>query len=741
MASKQRELANASANAVVDSSDSSDDEPLFQAPPKRRGLPATHRRRLPQKPVGQRAKRRFVSSDESDDEPVATPQRPRPPARVASVTRPNPVARRRDKSFIVDSHTPRTPARPQIRKRARPLQRRPATPPAKKRRVHRSKVSDYPQKAMPLVPLEPVLGAPKWWEVEPYKGATKWKSLDHNGILFPPPYKQHHVKILYDGRPVDLDPQQEELASFYAMKLETPWVKKKAFNKNFFAEFRRLLIERKAEIRHPEICDFKKLNFRPIYEHHMREREAEKQRKKAPAYRAKLKQDKADLDEIYGYAIVDGVREKVGNYRVEPPGLFLGRGDHPKAGMLKKRLRPSQITINIGHGSALPPCPVPGEQWGAIVHDPTVTYIAKWVENINQSHKMVYLHASSRFKGQADMAKYDKARKLKTHIGRIRADYERKLKSPQLSHRQLATCMYIIDRLSIRVGNEKDTDEEADTVGVCSFRVEHLSKFERTEDGLCKVTLDFLGKDSMRYLNTVDLPQLVYKNMRQFTRNKKADQDVFEKIDPSMINDYLKSHMDGLSAKVFRTHNASVTLEQELQKLENFQLADQRANITVDSTVHEKKYFYDVCNKEVAILCNHKRTVNQESFNKSTARLDEKIEKAEAKIKELNRKIALASGRAKPKNSEERSWSNKDPDTFRGQRDRKQAALDKLKMNKSLKHENKEVALGTSKINYMDPRITVAFCKRMELPIEKVFNKALLDKFPWAMAVSPDYKF
>jgi len=41
----------------------------------------------------------------------------------------------------------------------------------------------------------------------------------------------------------------------------------------------------------------------------------------------------------------------------------------------------------------------------------------------------------------------------------------------------------------------------------------------------------------------------------------------------------------------------------------------------------------------------------------------------------------------------------------------------------------------------MDPRITVAFCKKMELPIEKVFSKALMDKFPWACAEAPTYKF
>ncbi|KAL2330551.1 hypothetical protein Fmac_018132 [Flemingia macrophylla] len=36
------------------------------------------------------------------------------------------------------------------------------------------------------------------------------------------------------------------------------------------------------------------------------------------------------------------------------------------------------------------------------------------------------------------------------------------------------------------------------------------------------------------------------------------------------------------------------------------------------------------------------------------------------------------------------------------------------------KEDLKTVALGTSKINYLDPRITVAWCKRHEVPIEKM---------------------
>ena len=41
-------------------------------------------------------------------------------------------------------------------------------------------------------------------------------------------------------------------------------------------------------------------------------------------------------------------------------------------------------------------------------------------------------------------------------------------------HRSVA--VYFIDKLALRAGNEKDSDETADTVGCCSLRVEHLSK-------------------------------------------------------------------------------------------------------------------------------------------------------------------------------------------------------------------------------------------------------------------------
>ena len=70
-----------------------------------------------------------------------------------------------------------------------------------------------------------------------------------------------------------------------------------------------------------------------------------------------------------------------------------------------------------------------------------------------------------------------------------------------------------------------------------------------------------------------------------------------------------------------------------------------------------------------------------------------------------------------------------------------QEDIKKLEVDIRSRDENKEVALGTSKINYIDPRISVAWCKRCEVPIDKVFAKTLRDKFNWAMAAPPDFKF
>ena len=79
--------------------------------------------------------------------------------------------------------------------------------------------------------------------------------------------------------------------------------------------------------------------------------------------------------------------------------------------------------------------------------------------------------------------------------------------------------------------------------------------------------------------------------------------------------------------------------------------------------------------------------------------------------------------------------------SIKGRISKKKEQLSRLQVQTRSKEDLKTVALGTSKINYLDPRITVAWCKRQEVPIEKIFNKSLITKFHWAMDIEPEFKF
>jgi DNA topoisomerase I len=119
----------------------------------------------------------------------------------------------------------------------------------------------------------------------------------------------------------------------------------------------------------------------------------------------------------------------MGNYNMEPPGLFRGRGEHPRTGALKKRCFAESVDINLSLDACVPRCSLPGHAWGSVRHDPLVTWLCGWQENVQQQHKYVMLAASSSFKGKSDLEKYDKAIRLANHIERVRKDYTAKIKS------------------------------------------------------------------------------------------------------------------------------------------------------------------------------------------------------------------------------------------------------------------------------------------------------------------------
>ncbi|KAK4779116.1 hypothetical protein SAY86_006644 [Trapa natans] len=547
-------------------------------------------------------------------------------------------------------------------------------------------------------------------------GQKKWTSLEHNGVIFPPPYKPHGVKILYKGKPVDLTPEQEEVATMFAMMKDTDYMQKDKFKENFWNDWKKILGSKHA-IQKLELCDFS-----PIYDWYQLEKEKKKQMTKDE--KNAIKEEKLNQEEKYMWAIVDGVKEKVGNFRVEPPGLFRGRGEHPKMGKLKRRIHPSDITINIGKGATIPECPIPGQRWKEVRHDNTVTWLAFWNDPINpKEFKYVFLAASSSLKGQSDKEKYEKARMLKNYIHNIRTAYTKNFTSKDATKRQIAVATYLIDKLALRAGNEKD-DDEAETVGCCTLKVENVKAISPNS-----LEFNFLGKDSIRYENTVEVELPVYKAILQFQAGKKPGDPLFEELDTGKLNAHLKELMPGLTAKVFRTYNASITLDGMLNR------------DTKEGDVAEKVGVYNRANKEVAIICNHQRSISK-SHAAQMEKLTEKINELKDNLKELKVDLDRArKGKPPLKDSEGKQKKNMSSESIQKKMTQIEAKIEKMERDKNNKEDLKTVALGTSKINYLDPRITVAWCKRHEVPIEKMFNKSLLAKFSWAMDVEPDFRF
>eukprot|EP00057_Strongylocentrotus_purpuratus_P019907 XP_011674381.1 PREDICTED: DNA topoisomerase I, mitochondrial-like isoform X1 [Strongylocentrotus purpuratus] len=553
----------------------------------------------------------------------------------------------------------------------------------------------------------------EWWKETPHPEGVKWMFLEHTGPLFAPPYEPlpNSVKFFYDGEEMKLSEEAEEVAGFYARMIEHDYTTKDVFNNNFYRDWKKVMTHEEKAI----IKDMKKCNFKQIHAYYQRKSEERKAMSKEEKQENKRKNE--EIQKEYGFCSFDGHKEKIGNFRVEPPSLFRGRGEHPQTRSAQEGIGPEDVIINCSKDSKWP-IPPEGHKWKKVIHENSVTWLASWTENIQGAIKYVMLNPSSRIKGEKDWAKYETARKLKESVDRIRNEYREDWKSKEMRVRQRAVALYFIDKLALRAGNEKEEGETADTVGCCSLRVEHIQLYEEQDGMEFVVKFDFLGKDSIRYENSVPVEKRVFKNLKLFTENKKGEDNLFDRLNTSILNKYLQELMEGLTAKVFRTYNASSTLQNQLVELTD-----------ADDSVTAKMLSYNRANRAVAVLCNHQRAAPK-TFDKQMENLQEKIDKKHLDIKEAKKGLKAIKSEYKNSRNEKLKLAM---EKKAKQVERLVEQLAKLEMKATDKEENKEIALGTSKLNYLDPRISVAWTKKWDVPIEKVYNKTQRDKFRWAV--------
>jgi DNA topoisomerase-1 len=528
-------------------------------------------------------------------------------------------------------------------------------------------------------------------------GTPQWTVLQHNGPMFPPSYIPHKVPVIINNMQMVLEPLSEEYATMFAKFIDTPYMTNPHFKKNFWKDF-------KPTLGSIKVNNIDEIDFTLIKKYLEKEKQKKAEMSKEQKEMLKKKQD--EENEPYKFCIIDGVQQQVGNFKIEPPGIFLGRGTHPKIGRIKKRIMPEDITINLSKDAKIP-IPLKGHKWGKITHDREVIWLSSWKEEITGKTKYIFTSLDSFFKSKSDMDKFDLAKKLKKTVSTIRSDYISQLTSNDMKKSQLATALYFIDELSLRVGGSKDTKEEADTVGVTSLRVEHLTLLENN-----MIKLDFLGKDSVRYCKKVLVIPQVYKNLQTFIKGKRNKDDLFNHINSSALNEYLNSIMKGLTAKVWRTYNASLLFQKEIDKIKEENIK----NIDPNEKLNYLISMFNQANTAVALLCNHQKNVNESA--------DNLINKIDDRLKELKKKKKEYEGK---KNNEKIKKIN--------------IKIKSLKLKKETKLKMKNVSLGTSKNNYIDPRIIFAFIKKFDIPPEKLFTKVLLKRFEWASKVDKDYRF
>ena len=608
-----------------------------------------------------------------------------------------------------------------------------------------------------------------------------WKTLEHNGIVFPPDHERKGFKVRVRGAELVPTLEQEEMLYQWARKRGTPYIDDPKFQENFTSDFAETLDKPLRDVSYADL-DLAEAYALVDRERDARELLTREERKKIAAAR---KEERDKLKAKYGTAMIDGNSVDVGNYMAEPPGLFIGRGEHPLRGHWKPRIRPEDVTLNLGRGAPVPALEN-GGSWKAIVHNNTATWLATWTDRLTHKSKYIWLADTAEIKQSMDAAKYDKARMLSTKIDEIRSRMIEDLSDPKML--KIATACYLIYRTSMRVGDEKGKDE-ADTVGATTLRREHV----RIDADA--VHLDFLGKDSVRWQETIAATgsdRQFRDNMERIVADKADKDELFDGITSRTVNAYYSKIVPGLSAKVFRTYLASQVVAAYLREHDD----------VAGETAHKKLYHAKLANLEAAVKCNHKRTIPK-TFEQSLQKKKDALAAAKAKPVDIEgeqrkkderiasmkaqaaaaakrfseadarRKATLekaASRKAKGEQDEAKkrkriaeleARQKKASRDYKASRAKKLAAIKKararptraeleavrkkdrverMELQVDLASRTKDYNTGTSLRNYIDPRLFKAWIDEVGAEWSKLYTASLQRKFLWVRDAKFDWK-
>jgi DNA topoisomerase-1 len=530
------------------------------------------------------------------------------------------------------------------------------------------------------------------------------KSLKHNGIYIPP-YDLKGFNIKIQGQKITLTEKSEPMAVAWVRRTLSTTIAPpdQIFIKNFMKEFLEQLKKENNTTKNldtfttkyleninkttptqtnnekqPYEIDFSEIK-KFILDEKAKKEALTKEDKKAQAEERKIK--RLEMREKFGYAEVDGHKLEVANWTAEPSCLFAGRGDHPQRGRWKEGPNQENITLNISPDA-------PKLKGWKTIWEPDSMYVAKWVDKLTDKVKYVWFSDNAFLKQTREKEKFQKAENLGKQIEQVEKHINKTLEAKEAERRKVATVAWLIFAVNLRVGDEKDPDE-ADTVGAITLRDEHVSIKGNM------VTFDFLGKDSVQWIKTIEAPPQVIKNLEEFKKDK-TKQYLFEGIDSKKVSRFLSEKVPKLTAKVFRTWKCTKTLKEELDK----------SGITKADPEYKKNHAAKMANLKVAEVANHKRKI--------PPTFDERVKQKEEKLK--NMQIQLETKKTEGKKIESL-----------------ETRIEKAKLELELTKLTREYNLGTSLKSYIDPQAYVKWAKKVKFDIIKFYPTTLRNKFSWAL--------
>lgn len=485
------------------------------------------------------------------------------------------------------------------------------------------------------------------------------KSLVHNGVLFPKEYEPKY----FDKK---LSPLAEEMLYNYALKYNSEYVKDTIFNNNFYSCLKLELPKEYLTKKFPD--DYKQLILK-IVNYTNSHKLTDEQKLANKEIREKNKKK-------YGFAKVNGIKEPLGNYNVEPPGIFIGRGNNSYMGLWKYRIYPKDVIINFIPEKETDKVPKPNikGEWKDIIHNNNITYIARYIENIGNildNPKEVRFGSTSTIIQKSDLEKFEKGNELLNNWEKVQKHI---IKNIQTS--ECALIAWLIQFTSIRIGSE---ETENGVVGASTLKVKNIN----IKDDILQ--LNFSGKDSIEYNNTFKVPKYIINAFNKIIKDKKEDDNLFS-VSSKQVNEFLNECLPGLTAKVFRTAWA--------KKL----MLDNPIEIKKSWPVDYKAMKLKIQILDVSLRLNHKKTTKV-VLNDVLKKLNDRLECEIEKLKTARDKV-------------KQEWKIKT-----------------LRLKIEFVEKSYGINLNTALTNYIDPRIIKDICKNKGIPLNKIYPETLLERF------------